>query len=429
MDHCIYCGTRNPAGATFCLECGQTLYHEPKPPAVVSAKKTTRRWLVLVGVVAGSVTFILLILFGIHLSKKPPDTAVNRQDIARSTAAVLTIVGYDNAGNEEAQGSGFILTGEGLGATNYHVLEGAQRAFAQCCNGRKFEIKTIEGADSDKDLVVFQLQEQGTSGLPNGLPSVALDTTGGISVGEKVITIGSPQGLENTVSDGIISAIRSDNSVRYLQITAPISPGSSGSPVLNENGQVIGIATMQMREGQNLNFAVSAEYLQPLLNQHLQASLDELPSSGQPERPATGRTTSDVEQVNSQDEEDLGPFAGQFAGTVHNDTANISAGFALFVEDTQGDLRGCLAVLRPLGGSGPVDGSASGPQVSFVAISNGEKITFTGTRTNRSITGTYLVEKTGGSQEEGSFSATKTKILDKGSRLDFANCPTDSDLQ
>jgi S1-C subfamily serine protease len=429
MDHCIYCGTRNPAGATFCLECGQTLYHEPNPPAAVSAPKNTRHWLVPVGVAAGSISLILLIVFGIYLSKKPPDAGDKHQDIARSTAAVLTIVGYENAGKEEAQGSGFILTGEGLGATNYHVLEGAQRAFAQCCNGRKFEIKSIEGADRDKDLVVFQLQQQGSNEPLNGLPTVALDTTGGISVGEKVIAIGSPQGLENTVSDGIISAIRSDNSVRYLQITAPISPGSSGSPVLNENGQVIGIATMQMREGQNLNFAVSAEYLQPLLNQHLQASLDEFRSSEQRQRPAVGRTASDVEQVNSQEEETLGPFTGQFAGTVHNDTANLSAGFALFLEDTQGDLRGCLAILRPLGGSGPIDGSASGPEVSFVATSNGEKITFTGTRTKRSITGTYLVEKTGGSQEEGSFSATKTKILDKGSRLDFANCPTDSDLQ
>lgn len=429
MDHCIYCGTSNPAGATFCLACGQTLYHEPKLSVADSAKKTTRGWLVPVGVGAGFLTLILLILFWIYLNKKPPESAANHQDIARSTAAVLTIIGYDNAGNAEAQGSGFILTGEGLGATNYHVLEGAQRAFAQCCNGRKFEIKSIEGADRDKDLVVFQLQEQGSSAPPNGLPSVALDTTGGISVGEKVVAIGSPQGLENTVSDGIISAIRSDNSVRYLQITAPISPGSSGSPVLNENGVVIGIATMQMREGQNLNFAVSAEYLQPLLNQHLQASLDELRSSAQPERAATGHTPSDVEQVNNQEEEDFGPFTGQFAGTAHNDTANISAGFALFVEDAQGDLSGCLAVLRPLGGSGPIDGSASGPQVSFVATSNGEKITFTGTRTKRSIKGTYLVEKAGGSQEEGSFSATKTKILDKGSRLDFANCPTDSDLQ
>ena len=67
--------------------------------------------------------------------------------------------------------------------------------------------------------------------------------------------------------------------------------------------------------------------------------------------------------------------------------------------------------------------------MSFVATSNGERITFTGTRSNRSITGTYLVEKADGSQEEGSFSAAKTKILKKGSRLDFANCPTDSDLQ
>ena len=75
--------------------------------------------------------------------------------------------------------------------------------------------------------------------------------------GQRVLVIGNPDGLEGTVSDGIISAFRSGRSM--IQITAPISPGSSGSPVLDETGQVIGMATLVSKEGQNLNFAISAE--------------------------------------------------------------------------------------------------------------------------------------------------------------------------
>ena len=140
-------------------------------------------------------------------------------------------------------------------------------------------------------------------------------------------------------------------------------------------------------------------------------------------------TASDVEEVNEPQEQKLGSFTGQFAGTVHNDTADLSAGFALFVQDTSGNLSGCLAVVLPLGGSGPIVGSESGSDVSFVATSNGEKITFTGKRTKAAITGTYVVEKAAGSEEEGKFYAKRTKILDKASQLDFANCPTDADLQ
>jgi hypothetical protein len=84
--------------------------------------------------------------------------------------------------------------------------------------------------------------------------------------------------LENSVSDGILSAIREVDSVRYLQITAPISPGSSGGPVLDSAGQMIGVATFQFKKGQNLNFAVAADHIKPLLDQHFQLSLNEFQS-------------------------------------------------------------------------------------------------------------------------------------------------------
>jgi S1-C subfamily serine protease len=418
----------NPAGSVFCLACGRTLYQEPQAAASAVPRRAAR-WLLPVGVAVGVLALILILRLVYTPKGKSPDSSTNRGNNPPPIASVLTIVGYDAANDQVDQGSGFILTSEGLAVTNYHVLKGVVSATAGCCSGRKFEVASVEGLDTEKDLVVFQLRELGQNGLPQDLPALTLDSSGEVSVGEKVIAIGSPQGFENTVSDGIISAIRSDQAVRYLQITAPISPGSSGGPVLNDNGQVIGIATMQASEGQNLNFAISSEYLQPLLDEHLHYTLQQIQPTPRARQAANGLTASDGEKVSDPQEQKPWPFTGQFAGTVHNDTADISADFALFIQDRSGDLNGCLAVLLPLGGSGPVAGSESGSSVSFVATSAGEKITFTGERAKDSIAGTYVVEKGTGSEERGKFYLKQTKILDKGSQLDFANCPTDADLK
>lgn len=125
------------------------------------------------------------------------------------------------------------------------------------------------------DLIVFQLYEQGTASKPANLPYVLLGSTTDLSVGQRLIAVGSPQGLENTVSDGILSAVRQYESARYLQITAPVSPGSSGGPVFDETGKVVGIATFQFAKGQNLNFAIVVDHLRPLLDQHFRLSLAE----------------------------------------------------------------------------------------------------------------------------------------------------------
>jgi len=428
MAHCINCGTKNPGGAVFCLACGQTLYQEPVRAVSTVAPKLTR-WLLATGIVVGAAALILVIVLVSTSKGSLPNSASNQLKVSPLTDGVLTIISYDAAGNREAQGSGFILTSDGLAATNFHVLDGASKAIAECCSGRKFDVASIEGFDGDRDLVVFQLRGTGEGGAPHGLPLIPLDTSGDITVGERVVAIGSPQGLENTVSDGIISAIRSYKTTRYLQITAPISPGSSGGPVLNGSGHAIGIATMQAREGQNLNFAVSSEHLKPLLEEHLEYSLQQIQPSRLTKQKAIERTANSEGEISESTEKQMGPFTEQMAGTVHNGTADLSAGFALFVQDTSGNLRGCLAVLRPLGGSGPLTGYASGEDVTFVVTSAGEKITFTGKRSQGSIAGTYYVEKEAGGEEVGEFQAKRTRILRDTSQLDFTNCPTDADLE
>lgn len=97
--------------------------------------------------------------------------------------------------------------------------------------------------------------------LRQDFPFVKIDSLGMEEVGSKVYAIGNPRGLEGTISDGILSGKRENEGIEYLQITAPISPGNSGGPVLNEKGEVIGVSTFTFKNSQNLNFAMPIKYI------------------------------------------------------------------------------------------------------------------------------------------------------------------------
>jgi len=342
--------------------------------------------------------------------------------------AVLTIVGTNRSGSTITQGSGFILTSGGLAGTNYHVLEGVSRGAAECCGGLVFDIGSIEGVDAKRDLVVFQLHQNGSENDPQDLPHVVLGSSQDLAVGEKVIVIGSPQGLEDTVSDGILSAIREYDKVRYLQITAPISPGSSGGPVLDASGRVIGIATFQFVKGQNLNFAVAVEHLRPLLDEHLQLSLAKFQSLfGQ----ADHKQVENAEAARTQSENSspvAKPLTGQFAGIVHNLSANASADFVIIVNDSAGALSGCMGVRQPLFGSGPLSGFVNSSSILFSAVSAIGTITFVGQQDKDEINGTYTVQHQGSPDQEGTFTLRRVNSKGPGTNFDVANCPTDAEM-
>jgi hypothetical protein len=115
----------------------------------------------------------------------------------------------------------------------------------------------VVGIDKVRDLALLNVEATA--------PTLRLADSGPAEVGDNVYAVGNPEGLEGTFSQGLISGIRHLGSDSILQITAPISPGSSGGPVLNSNGQVVGIAVSTWTEGQNLNFAVPVAYLTMLL--------------------------------------------------------------------------------------------------------------------------------------------------------------------
>jgi Flp pilus assembly protein TadD len=180
--------------------------------------------------------------------------------VATTKPAVVEIVTRDATGTPKTLGTGFFVSSDGLVVTNQHVVEGATSIAAINNNGAFFQFERVVAQPTGVDLAILKFRAIDVPFLPLGNSTTAVE-------GQKVIVIGNPTGLTGTVSDGIISAFRENRSL--IQITAPISHGSSGSPVMDETGQVIGIATLIKEEGQNLNFAIVVEKMSAALTQQL----------------------------------------------------------------------------------------------------------------------------------------------------------------
>ncbi len=156
-------------------------------------------------------------------------------------------------------GTGFVIWKDGRIATNLHVIRGAREAKVILNDKREFTEIEVLASDPAHDLAIIRIPARDLVPLPLG------DATA-VKPGERVVAIGHPLGLGNTVSDGIVSAVRAiDPRVTLLQITAPIAQGSSGGPIFNEKAEVIAVATLYASEGQNVNFGVPVTYLKPML--------------------------------------------------------------------------------------------------------------------------------------------------------------------
>lgn len=156
-------------------------------------------------------------------------------------------------------GTGFVVSSDGRIVTNLHVIRGASEAVVVAADGFQFKDVELTATDEVNDLAILRIGNHGLKTLDLGDSSKA-------KPGQHVVVIGHPLGLGDTVSDGLISAVRTLPSQRnLLQISAPISPGSSGGPVFDDQGAVIGVATAMVEGGQNLNFAVPIDAVKPLL--------------------------------------------------------------------------------------------------------------------------------------------------------------------
>lgn len=197
-----------------------------------------------------AICLVFIFLEAMALAKEDLPQLVNKIQ-----PAVVTIQTYDWDGKPSGLGTGFFISPDTL-ITNYHVLRGASKAEIITYDGMKYPIAGVIAENEKMDLIKLQVNIPRSPApqvnLAKSFPSIA----------ENIVVIGSPFGLEQTVSQGIISSVRRMPSLgTILQISAPISPGSSGSPVLNMKGEVVGVVSFFLLEGQNLNFAIPAKYI------------------------------------------------------------------------------------------------------------------------------------------------------------------------
>jgi tetratricopeptide (TPR) repeat protein len=196
---------------------------------------------------------LLLVLFlsviNIYSQDLTPD-----QIYEKSAGAVVVVYTYDFSGKYNSQGSGIILNEKGIIATNFHVFAGCEKIEVRDKDSMLIELDGILGMNIEKDILILRLKENKYSNIP-------VTQSGQLKIGQKVYAIGSPKGFQNTISEGIISGLRKIGKLNndYIQITAPLSPGSSGGAVFNSQGELIGMSCMGVKGGENLNFAIPVQ--------------------------------------------------------------------------------------------------------------------------------------------------------------------------
>ncbi|HTD15101.1 MAG TPA: S1C family serine protease [Chthoniobacterales bacterium] len=234
--------------------------------------------------------------------------------VAKAKPAVVQIVAVDANQNPFKTGTGFFVSSEGLLLTNYHVIAGASDLFARTSTGAIFIFRSVVFRSVDLDVALLKF-------AATAIPYLDLGSSADAVEGQRVLVIGSPEGLAGTVTDGIISAFRDNRS--FIQISAPISPGSSGSPVLSDSGQVIGIASSIRKEGQNLNFAIAVETVKDALR------ADSQPAPGNQSLEVV--TTAKPRATPNQPRTDLNEFVNEFVAS--GNTVNWRGELSFYADD------------------------------------------------------------------------------------------------
>lgn len=188
----------------------------------------------------------LVLLASVHLQD------LSSEELYKKALPSIATLAVEKTDGTRAMGTAFLTIKDGLAMTAYHVLRGGKRAAVRFSDGQEFDVSGIVDADSKRDVVLIRVKVAGRPLLSLNLSEPP--------VGSKVYTLGAPQGMEFSVSDGLVSPPREVDGVRYVQCSCPVSPGNSGGPLLNGKGEVIGIISWQRTDSQNLNFAVPASY-------------------------------------------------------------------------------------------------------------------------------------------------------------------------
>ena len=303
---CPKCGTETPDDSQFCRKCGQGLAVSAPSSGVgigggaavapARAPEPKPRAFAMIVAVGGLIVLLVASWFVNDLRQKrttpnspiesiqsstppllarPPEESSSTPSVPRSlspqeiyksdTPGMILIETYDDEGHKRGLGSGFIVASDGTAITNYHVIRGASRATVKFADGTVGSVEGVKSYDRTRDLAVVQV-------TPAPRTVLEIGDSDKMKVGDTVVAVGSPLGLQNTMSEGIVSGLRNG----VIQISAPISPGSSGGAVFDEYGKVIGVSAAQMVAGQNLNFAIPINWAKPYLNGQTSKSLTDV---------------------------------------------------------------------------------------------------------------------------------------------------------
>lgn len=200
--------------------------------------------------------FVSVLLYAVPISGQ---VALTTAQIAkRVSPSVVVIRGQTASG--DVLGSGFIVSKDGKIVTNLHVVRDMETATVQMASGDIFDSVSVLATDERRDLAVLQI-----AGF--NLPMLELGDSDAVTVGETLVAVGSPRGLDGTVTAGILSSVRdSGGGFKVLQTDASVNPGNSGGPLVNSRGQAIGVVSSKLRSAENLNFAIPINYARGLMN-------------------------------------------------------------------------------------------------------------------------------------------------------------------
>lgn len=243
----------------------------------LDSKKSTIKQLNILGGEVVVPSTIVQKYTNILIDDNSPSSIYTSHEIAQKfSPSVVYIEVSDSNGIPIASGSGFVVDSNGKIATNYQLIKGAYSAKVKTYDGKIYDVSKVFTYDSKQDLALIKIDATGLQPAPMG-------DSDKIGTGDRIYTIGNPSGMDDTMSDGIISTkSKIVDGASYIQISALISSGTSGGVLVDEHAEVIGITTANVTNGQNLNLAIPINLLKPMLTQDINTTLAQLPRESVP---------------------------------------------------------------------------------------------------------------------------------------------------
>lgn len=248
-----------------------------------------------------------------------------------ASPSVVLIETYGEDGKVSGAGSGFLVSANGKILTNYHVIAHSKRATVRLANEDAYDDVSVLDIDKRKDIALIKIKAV-------GLPFLKLGHSGSLLVGEKLYALGNPLGIfQNTLSEGIMSAVRQLDGYKMFQLSTPISHGSSGGPVFDSSGNVVAIIEATSEEGQNINFALPIDYALGMLDSTQSRSLESIyePEQKSPAAPIqTASATPPAAEPTAAIKSDVLTYLGGKIGVWTKEDAEIELGHPIDRRDS-----------------------------------------------------------------------------------------------